>query len=177
MKVSHAWNCIKLDGAYFPLDSTWAAGSLDSSYSFNKRFAEFWWATPPDQFVYSHLPEVDEWTCLSTPPSLEEFSKSLNLKGGFFTAGLEIQSHKELMINARPKSKLTILLRETGDRVYLMSNLDGDSNAVHLSYKDGVHSITVTAPGSRKNHVLDIFYGAQQYGSFDHLLNYTVVVK
>ena len=45
LSVSHAWNNIKLDGVWVPLDSTWAAGSLDGQFQFTRRsgdsFPEF----------------------------------------------------------------------------------------------------------------------------------------
>ena len=178
LKVSHAWNCIKLDGTWTPIDSTWAAGSLDASYRFNKRFEEFWWATPPEQFIYSHLTEDPQWTCLAEPPSIEEFGKSLNLKGGFFSAGLEMQSHQEMIIQARKKEIIKIKIRELSNRVYLMANLSGDSNAVQLDYANDVHTVMVTAPNRKGMVSLDIFYNAEEpYGQFGHLVAYSILVK
>ena len=51
LKVSHAWNCIPFDGKMRPLDATWGAGNVDSHFNFQFDFTEFWWATPPEQFV------------------------------------------------------------------------------------------------------------------------------
>ena len=56
-KVSHEWNCIKIDGVWTPCDSTWAAGSVGADFQFTKRYDDFWWMTPPDQFIYTHLCE------------------------------------------------------------------------------------------------------------------------
>jgi len=165
------------DSTWIPLDSTWAAGSLDGSYRFNKSFNEFWWCTPPDHFIYSHLSEDPQWTCLPNPPTVEEFGKTLNLKGGFFTSGLAMKTHQEILINAKPGSKFTIEVLETGPRRWLMSNVEGDSNAVKLSYDNGKHMLVVTAPRVKKQYDLDIFFGPQQYGSYDHLVGYKLNVK
>jgi transglutaminase/protease-like cytokinesis protein 3 len=54
-KVSHAWNTIPFDGKMTPLDATWGAGSVDGNFNFHFNFTEFWWATPPDQYVYGAL--------------------------------------------------------------------------------------------------------------------------
>ena len=96
-KSSHEWNCIKIDGVWTPCDSTWAAGSVGGDYKFSKRFDEFWWMTPPSQFIYTHLPEDTQWACLpegEAVPSVKEFQLMPDLKGNFFSSGLELVSHK-----------------------------------------------------------------------------------
>jgi transglutaminase/protease-like cytokinesis protein 3 len=57
-------------------------------------FDDFYWKTPPEQFVYSHLPANPKWACVENPPSVREFGKALNLKGHFFASSLVLKSHK-----------------------------------------------------------------------------------
>ena len=56
-KSSHEWNCIKIDGIWTPCDSTWAAGSVGADFTFSKRYDDFWWMTPPEHFIFTHLSE------------------------------------------------------------------------------------------------------------------------
>jgi len=100
----------------------------------------------------------------------------LNGRNGFFGAGLALKSHQEMIITVKADSQFTLQLEETGgERVFLMANLGGESSAVKLEYIDGTHSLTVTAP-RKSRKTLEIFWGPEQYGSYEHLLDYAVAV-
>ncbi len=67
-KVHHTWNAVKINGQWKLLDITWARShSLDSNPN------EFWFATSPNNFINSHLPENPRWTLLNKRISLAEF--------------------------------------------------------------------------------------------------------
>jgi len=80
-KTNHAWNAIKIDGAWHLFDSTWGAGSVDGK-KFIKEYKEFWFDTPPELFVLSHLPEEPGWTLLNRTISLSEFEQMPYFKNG-----------------------------------------------------------------------------------------------
>lgn len=68
--LNHAWNTIWLNGSCHLLDATWAAGgcSKDSDgklLDYHKKFNEYYWLTPPGDFVRNHYPENNEWVLLS----------------------------------------------------------------------------------------------------------------
>ena len=86
---------------------------------------------------------------------------------------MALKSHQEEVISVPRTSQLTIQLEETGGkRVFLMANLGGDSGAVNLEYDNGLHSLTMAGPSSKKT--LNIFWGPEQYGSYEHLLDYLI---
>ena len=60
--LNHAWNGIILDGKYYYLDVTWAAGSCTYKDNgkldeFIKDFEEYYWLTPEDKFHRNHYPK------------------------------------------------------------------------------------------------------------------------
>lgn len=91
--IRHAWNAVKLDdGQWHLLDATWGAlqnGEEESAATLAR--ANYYFDTPPAQFVYDHLPEEDGWQLLeeAVPPETA-FSVLPNLKPTFFSNGLEL---------------------------------------------------------------------------------------
>lgn len=77
-ELDHVWNAVQLDGKYYLLDPTWAAGSCskddnDRLNSFEKLYNDFYWLTPPEEFAKDHFPEDPKWTLLPKY-SIEKFS-------------------------------------------------------------------------------------------------------
>lgn len=84
----HGWNAVYLRGRWRLLDVTWAAGSVDSEVRFKKAFDEFWFLTPPEQFVYTHLPKDSQWQMLSSPWSSQRFEATPKYTSLFFHYGM-----------------------------------------------------------------------------------------
>lgn len=85
----HAWNAVLLDGRWRLLDVTWAAGHADKAGKFVAQFNEFWFNTPPEHFVFTHLPQHERWQLLSSPWTAARFDRTPTLNGHFFRYGLK----------------------------------------------------------------------------------------
>ena len=89
--VRHAWSAVREDGEWKLLDATWGArqaGETDADY---KARADYYFDTPPGQFIFDHLPEHASWQLLENPlPSKAAFDALPNLKPAFFTDGLRL---------------------------------------------------------------------------------------
>jgi len=93
--TNHAWNAVKIDGAWKIYDATWGqgGGSVDSRgrmKSVNK-FDEQWFNVEPKQSVFTHLAEIPYQNFLPQNISLVEFERLPNyqpkvLQYGFITA-------------------------------------------------------------------------------------------
>lgn len=71
---NHAWNAVKLEGNWYLLDATWAAGSTDiRAGKFKKEYKEGLFMTPPERFILSHFPDDPAWQLLDDPVQLDEF--------------------------------------------------------------------------------------------------------
>src|SRR6185503_17577227 len=86
--VNHTWNAVYLDSTWHLLDVTWASGFVSFANEYVKKFNEFYFLTPPDQFIRDHYPEDLRWTLLNDPPVYREYSQSPFRYSGFLKAGL-----------------------------------------------------------------------------------------
>ncbi|XP_078621431.1 kyphoscoliosis peptidase-like [Branchiostoma floridae x Branchiostoma japonicum] len=85
----HAWNAVEIDGRWYLLDCTWAAGNTDlQKRTFEFKYNEHYFFTDPEVFVMDHHPMDNKWQLLEEPVSLEVFENQVLLKSPFFSLGL-----------------------------------------------------------------------------------------
>lgn len=101
--LDHAWNGIILDGKYYYLDVTWAAGYCDKNKKgklnkFNKYLNNFYWLTPIEKFCMEHYPEDEK------SPGVAEYSKERYKNNpfayGYYLLDTEIISPQSGVIEA-----------------------------------------------------------------------------
>lgn len=167
-QTNHEWNIVELGGEPFFCDPTWATGHI-SNGAFVRKFNEHYWLTRPDQFVFSHLPDPSQEDDVGTPPLLrgseysrperlqlltpaisqESYSQLVQLKPGFFHAGLHIVSHAQQTITLKapmaavelsipPTSSLMAVLHEGGQaqvalekRAFVQRDIESGRAIVH----------------------------------------------
>lgn len=74
-QTDHAWNAVKLNGKWYLIDVTWAAGYLNANNAFVKQFNEAYFLTLPEKFIFKHLPADPMWQLLPNPIDITLFSK------------------------------------------------------------------------------------------------------
>lgn len=117
---NHAWNAVKIDGKWYLLDATWAAGNTDiNAGKFIKLFKGGFFMTEPDLFLLTHFPEEPKWQLLKEPKSWEEFAE---MPYGFHEL-LEAE-----IIDYFPKSG--VLDRSTGEIILGLQVEDTDRHFV-----------------------------------------------
>lgn len=72
-RSNHAWNAVCIDSVWQLVDVTWASGYVNQSNQFVKRYNEYYFLTPPQDFIRHHYPDDLRWTLLDRPPALYEF--------------------------------------------------------------------------------------------------------
>jgi hypothetical protein len=73
-RSNHAWNAVFIDSAWYLVDATWASGFISiSSGEFIKRYDNYYFLTPPEEFIRHHYPDDLRWTLLEKTPPLLEF--------------------------------------------------------------------------------------------------------
>jgi hypothetical protein len=73
-RSNHAWNAVYIDSAWYLLDATWASGfTSTSSGEFIKRYDNYYFLTPPEEFIRHHYPDDPRWTLMEKTPALYEF--------------------------------------------------------------------------------------------------------
>ena len=86
--VNHTWNSVYIDSTWYLLDVTWASGVVTYGNEYIRQYNDFYFLTPPDEFIREHYPEDPQWTLLKDPPVYREFAQSPFRYSGFIKAGL-----------------------------------------------------------------------------------------
>lgn len=86
--VNHAWNAVYFDSAWHLLDVTWASGVVTFTNEFVRQYNDFYFLTPPEQFIRDHYPEDQKWTLLDNPPVYREYNQSPFRYSGYIKAGI-----------------------------------------------------------------------------------------
>lgn len=72
-RTNHTWNAVKLDSTWALLDVTWASGYVTYADEFVAARNDYYYLTPPQDFIGDHCPEDLHWTLLASPPVMAEF--------------------------------------------------------------------------------------------------------
>lgn len=75
-ETNHAWNAVKIRGAWKLFDTTWGSGAGDNvngKLASKMEFDPVWFATEPKIFIYTHLPEDQKWQGLAVPITMEKY--------------------------------------------------------------------------------------------------------
>lgn len=94
-RPNHAWNAVKIGDGWYLVDATWGAGYVKGN-TFHQKFNNFYFATPPDQLIYTHFPEKESWQLLDTPYNKQQFRNFPDLSYQFFQTHLKILSQTYL---------------------------------------------------------------------------------
>ena len=87
---NHAWNAVKINGSWRLMDSTWGAGYMGRDGKYHRWFDDHYFMTPPDQFIFDHLPEEERWQLLDRPLSKTEFEDLVYVESDLFNLGLKV---------------------------------------------------------------------------------------
>jgi hypothetical protein len=178
--LTHDWNAVKIDGRWALLDCTWGAGRLNERMQFEKRFTDHYFLTPPELFIYDHLPSEDRWQLLQRPVTKAEFLARAWVQSAFFEHGLRLVSHERGNIEVDDSLTITIgASEETLVVASLLQNgwtLDENHTFTQREARGFVIRAVFPAPG---DYVLRVFArernaAAQEY---DSALEYAIHAK
>jgi len=110
-RTNHIWNAVRIDSNWHLLDVTWAAGHLNFMDDFVARQNDFYFLTPPEQFINDHFPEELRWTLLLQPPTPSEFRKMPFRSKNFIKYDIDHFVPTQGIIEAAIGDTLTFLLR------------------------------------------------------------------
>jgi transglutaminase/protease-like cytokinesis protein 3 len=159
LDVNHAWNGVRIDGGWYLVDATWGAGTVGDR-QFKQKFNPHYFATPPEQFIYDHLPVDKAWQMLSNPLSQEQFASLPAVSSQFFKSGLSTSNYTTSTISAVEKVDVVLNAPQnvlaSADLVDIRTNeLLGDGHVL-VQKRDGKIIVTATFP-RQGNYDLRIF--------------------
>lgn len=176
--VNHGWNGVQIDGKWYLIDATWGAGYIENK-QFIRQFNPYYFATPPEQFVYDHLPEHSQWQLLLDKFTKEQFESLPETSAQFFTTGLKFVSHFNHTIEA--DNRVAVTLTSPLDTV-ITARLKSGSNILPDTYtfvqKDGENILINSTFPQAGTYQLEIFAKKKnEQGLYPHALTYKIIAQ
>jgi transglutaminase/protease-like cytokinesis protein 3 len=155
--VNHAWNGVKIDGAWYLLDATWGAGSINND-QFKPNYLPYYFATAPSELINNHFPKDSGWQLLSQTYTRTEFDNLPNIASRFYDLGLELVSHDNYLISAQ--NRVDIVFKAPQD-ILAIADLQDSNQAIlenaTLVNRKGDNLIISVAPPTAGNYDLKIY--------------------
>jgi transglutaminase-like putative cysteine protease len=166
--VGHAWNAVKIDDRWYPMDVTWD----DSSTHATRTTYLF---TPPQLMAYDHFPDDPKWQLLDKPLSLGDFVRQPMMMPSIGELGLTLVSPTRSQVTVDGEITIELdnpygaaisarALREgsaDGDKGERCDVTEGKKTTVTCKLADGEYEIRLFgAPASRTksgSYMLDQF--------------------
>jgi hypothetical protein len=107
----HAWNAVKADGKWRLMDATWGSGygmKVDGKLKTKPRFDPYWFDVDPKEFIFTHLPEDQQWQLLDSTVALREFEKMPVAGDSFFKLGFNSNQVFQDVKDGRVKELTTV---------------------------------------------------------------------
>lgn len=127
-ELDHAWNVILLNGVYYPLDATWAAGSCSKDdqgklVDFMPEFKEYYWLTAPERFARNHFPEDAKWVLIHDF-TIQKFSANPYYAPGYIN-DVDLVTPSTGIINAKKGDTIKFRLKHKAriDQLQINTNL------------------------------------------------------
>lgn len=161
--IRHAWSAVRDEDGWKLLDATWGARQEGEAEADAKWRADYYYDTPPSQFVFDHLPEDASWQFLDEPvASKAAFSALPNLKPSFFTDGLTLSENytSALRASSGDAHRLTIGKPVGTDVAFTLSEASADAEPKRIGaiVTDGGVSVSaIIPPLSRGDYLLRVF--------------------
>jgi hypothetical protein len=177
-RVNHAWNAVKIEDKWYLIDSTWGAGTVSNS-QFNQEFNPYYFATPPEELIYSHYPEEPKWQLLAPPYTRETFDNLPEVSGELFKNKIELASHPTKNIYANDKLNITL---KAPKNVVATAKLSLNNESVNENYTlvqndNGDLKINVGFP-MKGDYKLEIFAKPKdKSNSYPHVVTYEVIAN
>ena len=173
--VNHAWNSVRIDGAWYLLDATWGAGSVRDN-KFVPDYKPYYFATAPEEFINNHYPQDKGWQLLNKTYTRAEFDSLPSISSRFYNLGLKLVSHKNYQIST--SNQLNIELKIPQNVVAIAElKQDGQSllNNSILTNRNGDRLIISIAPPEAGTYELTIYAKKKEdLGEYGEVINYQI---
>ena len=109
--INHAWNSVRIDGAWYLLDATFGAGSLQNG-EFTHRYNPYYFATAPQQFINNHYPQDAGWQLLTESYSRLDFDNLPRMASRFYDLGIQTVTHNRYRVIANNRLEIELIAPE-----------------------------------------------------------------
>lgn len=169
--VNHAWNSVKIDGAWYLLDATWAAGTTDLQTGiFTKKFQEGFFMTAPELFIMNHFPEDSKWQLLPKVITFESFSNFPYLHDGYYDYKVIDYNPKTAFLQSEAQfSDIQLVFQDLVPEIFVFEN--GNMLNVKRSGSKNTVNLKIPLTGKTGKHII---IGVKNHNYFDPIIEYKI---
>lgn len=173
--VNHAWNSVRIDGAWYLLDATWGAGSVRDN-KFVPGYKPYYFATAPEEFINNHYPQDKGWQLLNRTYTRVEFDSLPSIASRFYNLGLKLVSHKNYHISTSNQFNIELKIPQNVVAIAeLTQNGQGLLDNSILSNRNGDRLIVSVAPPETGTYDLIIYAKEKKDpGEYGEVINYQI---
>ncbi len=156
---NHAWNAVKIDGSWKLLDLTWSSGVINSeTNSWEKKFNEYYFFTPPKQFLNSHYPEHYKWQLVEDKIDLKTFIETPIFYPKYFSSGITLSKNQKGQIKINDKEVILSInkIKNSNNIYYKFSNQKRTKRLYAIKTKNGAYTSTITCK-NKKDSLLSLY--------------------
>lgn len=153
--IGHAWNAVRIDGAWQLVDCTWGAGSVSANQKFVPVFRPAYFAPPPLGLSYTHFPNDPAWQLRDEPVTKEAFLRRPHVGPALVRAGGHDFNYDAFDLRTPRRTPLQITfrtLRPVEGQVYCANFTTGKQVDCTVNYAGEEYVVDV--PGAAVNNGL-----------------------
>ena len=185
---SHAWNTVKIDDKWFFVESTWGAGYSEDHHNFIKRFNDYYFFTPPIQFVRGHFPNESKWQLLPKDQIVDQkkFMEFVQLKSHFYKYGFKSIDPDYTFNHVSEKGNFKIFFDKKEEKKLKMmaslkyyknnDNLEEIKNSILVVKKENYYELNYLL-NKKGKYKLEIFGGIDDSKKCDELCSLILISK
>ena len=176
--VNHAWNSVRIDGAWYLLDATFGAGSIQNG-TFAANHNPYYFATPPQEFINKHYPADSGWQLLAEKYTRASFDGLPSKSARFYGMGLRTVSHHEYQIRATNRLDIQLQAPEN-----VMAIAELKQNGLNLPHNKVIvnrqreNIVVSVAPPAAGTYELTIYAKTKDDAiHYDEVINYKIAAE
>lgn len=108
-RTNHSWNIVKISGNWQFVDATWASITSEEG-----KINNYYFLTPPIEFVANHFPEEEDLQLLEKPISKEQFDNYPFISSDYFMSGFDKSFPKNGLLTTNIDT-ITIVVNSPND--------------------------------------------------------------
>lgn len=120
---NHHWNSVLLNGNWYLLDVMWGSGTVNAQNEFEFKLRDFYFLTPPEQFLNNHFPVKKQWQLCSNSISLREYEIRTLFYEPYYNNALDLEDPLDSVVQLTKSNRLAISL-STGESVSLATEVE-----------------------------------------------------